>query len=699
MSDSHNTFGGPPSPPPHLQNEDSRPAKRVTSGAAKASVILGFFSFGLWIFAAIPALVLALLAKSDIRANPARLRGSWLATLGLLLSFIGIFAPFIWILLLTGLLVGAPTGSPGGNGDRIAHIHLAGSLSETPAENFGGLFMTGGESLKGLVEKIDRAAEDDSVKALLFTVGGSSLGFGQLEEVSAAIQRFKATGKNVYAHGSSLQTGTYALLANATHLNVIPTDTVWLAGISMRSFYVKDAMEKVGLQVDVVKSGTHKAAGETFSRMGPSEAAHENNVWLLDGLYAGLVDIISEARGLRPEVVTAKIDGGPYTSERALEAGLVDSVLYQDEFIESIREEYGDKVYIDNYYGSDAASAGGMSMAELIAESSGFAGNQSIAIVYVEGPILSGSGDIGPLGSIGAFSGNLVKILDRARTDDSIKAVVMRIDSPGGSAVASEEILRAAIRLEEEKPLVVSMGSTAASGGYYIACKADAIFADEMTITASIGVIGLKLVTSGMWEELGVNWSVDSRGKNANLLSGDRPFSEDERAWFFEYMEETYAAFTGHVTEGRGGKLTKPIEEIAGGRVFTGKQALELGLVDQLGGLTDAIEFAADEANIKNYKVRVLPEPVPFAEALMASLMGIGEKGSDLHFEPAARLAAPLSLSDFVGKARSPLEPAASLLSLVDEEGTRAAIDTLLALTLIRKEGVAVMMTEIIEFE
>ncbi len=697
MSDTDHTYGGPPSPPPR-QPEDSLPAKRITSGAATASVLLGFFSFGLWIFAALPAIVLALVAKSDIRANPSRLRGTGLATFGLFLGFMGIFAPFFWLFVLTGLLIGAPTASPGSNQDRIAHIHLAGTLTETPAETFGGLFTTGGDSLKGLVEKIDRAAEDDSVKALLFTVGGSSLGFGQLEEVSAAIRRFKTSGKNVYAHGTGLQTGTYTLLSNATHLNVVPTDTVWLAGISMRSFYVKDALEKVGLQVDVVKSGTHKAAGETFSRMGPSEAAHENNVWLLDGLYAGLVDIISEARGLTPEVVMAKIDAGPYTSERALEAGLVDSVLYQDEFIESIRKEFGDEIYIDNYYGS-AADSGSKSMFDLIAESTGSAGNQSIAIVYVEGPILSGYGDAGLLGSIGAFSGNLVKILDRARTDDSIKAVVMRIDSPGGSAVASEEILRAAIRLEEEKPLVVSMGSTAASGGYYIACKADAIFADEMTITASIGVIGLKLVTSGMWEELGVNWTVDSRGKNANLLSGAQPFSEEERAWFHEYMEETYAAFTGHVTEGRGDKLTKPIEEMAGGRVFTGKQALELGLVDQLGGLTDAIEFAADEANIRNYKVRVLPEPMPFAEALMASLMGTGESGSDLHFEPAARSAAPLSLSDFVRSAKSPLEPAASLLSLIDEEGTRAAINALTALTLIRTEGVAVIMPEIFEFE
>lgn len=699
MSDKDNTFDSLPSAPPPLKNGESGPPDRVTSGAARASVILGFFGFGLWIFAAIPAMVLALIAKSDIRANPSSLRGSGLATFGLLLGFLGMFMPFMWIFLLTVLLAETPGASLESGRDRIAHIHLSGSLSETPTENLAGLFMSGGESLKGLVERIDRAGEDDSVKALLFSLGGSSLGFGQLEEVVQAIQRFKATGKNVYAHGTGLQTGTYALLSNATHLNVVPTDTVWLAGISMRSFYVKDALEKIGLEVDVVQSGTHKAAGEMFSRMGPSDEAHENTVWLLDGLYASLVDIISEARGLTPSDVMAKIDGGPYTSERALEAGLVDSVLYQDEFIESIREEYGDKVFIDNNYGRGGAVSGGMSIATLIAESSGSAEDQAVAIVYVEGAILPGYGELGPFGTVGAFSGDLVKILDRARNDDSIKAVVMRIDSPGGSAVASEEILRAAIRVQEEKPLIVSMGSTAASGGYYIACKADAIFADEMTLTASIGVIGLKLVTSGMWEELGVNWTVDSRGKNANLLSGDRPFSEEERAWFYGYMEETYAAFTGHVIEGRAGKLTKPIEEMAGGRVFTGKQALELGLIDQLGGLNEAIEFAAQKADIDDYTVRILPEAVPFVETFLAGLIGRGERASDLHFEPTARSTAPISIRHFVGSQKSPLEPAAGLLSLFDEEGTRAAVGALSALVLIQREGVAVMMPEIIVFE
>ncbi|MDK1022473.1 MAG: signal peptide peptidase SppA, partial [Candidatus Hydrogenedentes bacterium] len=670
---------------------------RTTSTAAVASLILGFLGFVFWIFTAVPAIIVALVAKSDIRANPTAMRGSGLATIGLLMGLISLFMPFFWIFFFVALLAGAPTAVTYDDGQRIAHIHLAGPLLETPTENLAGFYLQSANSLKGLVELVERAAEDDSVEALLFTTGAQVMGYGQLEELVAAIETFKASGKKVFAHGTALQTGSYTLLSSATHLNVVPTDTVWLAGISLSEFHLKDALEKIGLEADVIQMGTYKAAGEMLTRSEPSDAARANSTWLIDGLYESLVDLISESRGMPPERVMEIIDEGPFTAERALEVGLVDSVMFLDQFLEEIRNEYGEDVYIDNYYGHDDAGGGLSLMEELLSQRSGAdtqARGEAVAVVYVEGTILQGYGGVSPFGVLGAFSGDLVKLLDRAAADDSVQAVVMRIDSPGGSAVASEEILRAAERVQDKKPFIVSMGSPAASGGYYIACKADAIFADEMTITASIGVIGGKLVTTGMWDRLGVNWTVYSRGENAGIFSGDHHFTESERAWVRSYMEETYDVFTGHVTQGRGDKLSKPIDEMAGGRVYTGKQALDLGLIDEIGGLSDAIEFAAERAGLEDYDVRVLPEPMSFFQQLMDSLTGLGERSSDLHFEAAAVPNRAPSMRRLFDGAQPSLAPAAAVLDLFDAEGSRAVMNALSAIEVIRREGVAVIMPE-----
>ena len=693
---STNMYGGPTAPPPPLSNSGPNRPPRTTSGAAVASLILGFFSMVFWVFAAVPAIVLALVAKSDIRANPSAVRGSGLATTGLVLGLGGLFVPFFWMFLFLGIFSGPPADVAYDDGQRIAHIHLTGALLETPTENLPGLFFESLESLKGLVERIEGAAEDESVEALLFTVGVPALGMGQLEEVIQAIEIFKASGKKVFAHGTSLQMGSYTLLSGVTHLNVVPTDTVWLAGISMSELHLKDALEKIGLKADIVKMGSHKAAGEMLSRSGPSDAARENMNWLLDGLYESLVDIIAESRGVTTDRVREIVDEGPYTSIRALDAGLVDSVMFLDQFLDEIRSEYGEDIYIDNYYGYDDPSGSSSFIEELLAQSApGSDGEAAIAVVYVEGTILQGYSNVSPFGSAGAFSGDLIKLLDSAAADESIKAVVMRVDSPGGSAVASEEILRAAVRLQEKKPLIVSMGSTAASGGYYIACKADAILADEMTITASIGVIGGKLVTSEMWDDLGINWTTYSRGENADIFSGDHPFTDSERAWILSYMQETYDVFTGHVIEGRGDRLSKPIDEIAGGRVYTGKQARELGLVDEIGGLMDAIELAAERAGIEDYAVRVLPDPVPFVQQLLESFTGTGERSSDLHFD--ARLASPRapSLRRLLGEARPRLGQAAAILEAIDPERSRAAVNALAMAGILRHEGVAAIMPEV----
>jgi protease-4 len=281
-----------------------------------------------------------------------------------------------------------------------------------------------------------------------------------------------------------------------------------------------------------------------------------------------------------------------------------------------------------------------------------------------------------------AFSGDIRKALEVAAKDDTVKAVVMRINSPGGSAEASEVILNASRQVQIRKPLIVSMGDVAGSGGYYIACAADMIFADKTTVTASIGVVGGKLVTTGMWDKLGVNWVGYKRGANSDLFSSLGRFDESQRKLVYDYMEDVYEVFKGHVTTGRGSRLRKPIDEIAGGRVYTGGQALERGLVDRIGGLNAAIDYAASKVSVEDYEVRVIPRPKDFFTMLMEDISGEGESPTDITMPDATTL-----MTGIPGT-----KPLFKLLRKTEPQRAMALYQALQRIELIRAEGVIMMM-------
>jgi protease-4 len=320
----------------------------------------------------------------------------------------------------------------------------------------------------------------------------------------------------------------------------------------------------------------------------------------------------------------------------------------------------------------------------------------AIAVIYVEGVILPGHSQPTLFGQTSAaFSGDIRKALEVAAKDDTVKAVVMRVDSPGGSAEASEVILNASRQIQGSKPLIVSMGDVAGSGGYYISCAADAIFADEVTITASIGVVGGKLVTTGMWDKLGVNWVGYKRGANSDLFNSSRRFDDSQREVLADYMEAVYEVFKGHVTTGRGDRLAKPIDQMAGGRVYTGKQALELGLVDHIGGLKEAIDYAASEASIEDYEVRIIPRPKDFLTMLMEDFSGEGEGPTDISMRNTAALTAGkpalgwgLPRGDLIGG----LRPTLDLLRKTEPQRAQALYQALQRIDLISREGVIMMM-------
>ena len=277
-----------------------------------------------------------------------------------------------------------------------------------------------------------------------------------------------------------------------------------------------------------------------------------------------------------------------------------------------------------------------------------------------------------------AASSSIRKALDAAAADDSIKAVVLRVDSPGGSALASEIILDATRRVKAKKPFTVSMGNVAGSGGYYVACGADTIFADDATITGSIGVVGGKLATGGLYERLGVTFKSYRRGQNAGMLASGDVFSPGERLKMRSWMDEIYEVFKGHVTAIRGNRLKKPIDDLAGGRVYTGKQALELGLVDCLGTLQDAVKHVAALAKLTDYDVRVVPKPKSFLEQLMEDgADNDSRKGLDVVHKPTL------------------LELAQPFLRSLDPTRAELVRIALGRLELLNREGVILMMPEL----
>lgn len=608
-------------------------------------------------------------------------------------------ARIVWFSVAGLLAISASAGSASGQAKAadgtsappiVAHFHLSGELCESPvADPFG---LTAGEltSLKDLVKRMDRADADDKVKAVILTFGGMRFGLGQLQEVRQAVEHLKTAGKKVYVYAEAMDTRTYALLCVGNRLSVAPQSSLWLTGLYGESLYVKALLDKIGVQADYLHMGDYKSAAEMLTRTGPSAQAEENMNWMLDSLYGSLVEMIAKSRNKKPEEIRELIDHGPYIAEQALQKGLIDAVQTREDFLASVRKEVGEQMKVDNRYGTKERAAINFanpfalfSMLGEMLKSPAASKKDAVAVIYVEGPILPGYSQPSLFGAFNAaFSGDIQKALEQAAENDAIKAVVMRVDSPGGSAEASEVILNAAGRLRANKPLIVSMGDVAGSGGYYVSCGADAIFADEATITASIGVVGGKLVTTDLWGKLGVDWVGHKRGANADLLSSDKPFSDSQRQLIRDYMQQVYEAFKGHVTKGRGDKLRKPIDEIAGGRVYTGKQALDLGLVDQIGGLQQAVEYAATKASLKDYEVLVLPEPKDFFTQLIDEFSGEGERPTDITLPGATSL-----FADYPA-----IAPLLDLLRKTEPQRAQALVQALQRIELLRRENVILMM-------
>jgi protease-4 len=572
---------------------------------------------------------------------------------------------------------------------RIAVFRLSGEVQETPREE---VFNFGGEAalpLQTLVTRLDKAAKDESVKAVAILLEQPTVGSAQVEELRQSIARVRAMGKPVFAQADTLGgLGHYALLSAASELSVVPTADLWVTGLFGEAPYLRKLLDKLGVKPDFMTCGEYKSAAEMFLREGPSKEAEAMQNWLLDSLYETQVKRIAAGRKVSPALVKAWIDSAPHSAEKAKELGMVDVVEHRQDLEARLKKQYGADIVFDRKYGRkaeprlDASSPFGLLKfwGELLGASRPAESKKpAIGIVYVEGPIMIGGQAESPFAGTIASSTAIRRALDSAANDDNIKGVVLRIDSPGGSALASEIILDATRRVKAKKPFTVSMGNVAGSGGYYVACGAETIFADEASITGSIGVVGGKLATGGLYDKLGITFKSYRRGQNAGMMSDEDVFTPAERLKMRSWMDEIYGVFKGHVVAIRGKRLKKPIDDLAGGRVYTGKQALELGLVDRIGTLQDAVKHVADAAKLADYDIRVVPKPKSFLEVLM-------EDSSD--GEPRKGL-------DVLQKTPSLIDLAQPYLRALDPSRAGLVRMALGRLELIHREGAILMMPEL----
>jgi protease-4 len=477
-------------------------------------------------------------------------------------------------------------------------------------------------SLLALAEQLEKAAADPRILGIVVKVEGYEGAGARLEAVREALGRFAAAGKQVVFYGRAVTMREYALMSTGRVL-LAPGGRIDLKGYAADLFVLGETLSRIGVQGQFLRRAQYKTAPELFTDREVSPAQRETTQAILDELFERAVQAISKGRGRSPEEVRAWIDEGPFTAARALQKGLVDGIADGEE-IEQQLAEMGQKrarlIPVAAYRGPSVLCY--PRYRRLLRR-------PRIALVKVEGVIKLGENLRLPWAPRAAGSDTVVQELRRAREDAGIRAIVLHIDSRGGSSLASELILRAVRRAAKEKPVVAFFDSVAASGGYMAAVGATAIVAAPTCLTGSIGVFGGKFEISGLLDMLGVGRAVLRLGRRAGLESGFTPFSDEERAALDLEIDETYRDFLSMVAEGRKKKVEE-IEPLAGGRVYTGLSAHRVGLVDELGGFEAAVARSADLAGIKGRPEVVSVEVPSRSLAALAGLRGLAQAWDEL---------------------------------------------------------------------
>jgi protease IV len=498
----------------------------------------------------------------------------------------GVALVFLTIFLLFFALLRFRDKPPVIADNSVLVVRLQGDLPEKPPIELPDFLDNGpaAVTVTSMWNALNSAANDARIKAVVVQPEGISAGWAKLQEVRMDLDKFRKSGKPVFAYLRQPGSREYYIAAAADRIYLGPAEPVMLKGLRAEMIYLKKTLEKVGVHVEVEHAGKYKDFGDMFTRTDMSPETREVMTGLVEELYGGLVDGIASGRKKSPQEVRAIIDQGPFTAPGALKAGLIDVLAFEDQMWGDIQDRLKSgepkKVSLSTYAKIPPPGA-----------------RNRIALVVGQGDILRGNpGDDGT-GDTSLTSYGFNRLLKRVEADSMVKGVVIRIDSPGGEVTASDEIWRQMNLLSKKKPLVISMSDAAASGGYYMAMTGDPIIAYPGTITGSIGVVFGKPNLHGLYEKLGVSKDAIQRGKNADIDSDYTGLTPEQRQKLRDGIDESYRDFVTKVADARHRTFSQ-IDEIAQGRVWLGSQAKQRGLVDKIGGLDSAIQLVKQKANI-----------------------------------------------------------------------------------------------------
>lgn len=527
---------------------------------------------------------------------------------------------FILLLLFIGMIVGI--ASMGESEVKIKPktvlwLDLTGEIveraSNNPFEDMVGSLSGDAKQigLNDLLANIKKAARDENISGIHLESGLLMAGYATIEEIRNALLEFKKSGKFIYSFAPVYTQKAYYLASVADKVYLPPMGMLEFNGIHSQNVYFKGMLEKVGVDMQIVRHGKFKSAVEPFMLDKMSDASRLQTEKYVFSIWNGMLQKIAIQRNISESDLNALVDMGPVFADQQIlvDKGLIDGLKYKDEVLSELKE----KLDVEEKDDIEAVTHAKYTKVYVAGETKGLA-KDKIAVIYAEGEIDGSS-------SGGIQSDKLSRTIRIARRDSSIKAIVLRINSPGGSALGSELIWREVKLAQETKPTVVSMGDLAASGGYYIACAADSIVAQPNTLTGSIGIFGMIPNTGELMKKIGLSFDGVKTNKFSDLPSLTRPFTSDERDLMQSYIERGYEVFLTRCADGRH-TTTASIDSVGQGRVWAGVNALEIGLVDKIGGLDDAIGIAKGMAKLEKFRIVELPEVPDPIEELVKELTG-----------------------------------------------------------------------------